>query len=124
MFLCPYYERKVIGVSRSRSNCGTNRVVFPGCVRRRSSGQINDMTYTVGKDHSGWSVRAEGGDREMVGRLLQSSGRDVAPDGVKKLVGSGHILNSLWNIVGSTYLEKACVLQGKEDFRMIPRVLT
>lgn len=85
-------------------------MVLTGCLSRCSSGQMSDVTYATGKDRSGWAVRGEGGDREMVGRLLQSSGRDFAPDGVMKLVGSGHILNSLWDRVGRMDLGKACVL--------------
>lgn len=81
------------------------------------------MTYAVGKARAGRAVRGKGGEREMHGRLLQSSARDFAPDGVMKLVGSGRILKSLWDRVGRTYLGKACALQGEEEFRMIPRVL-
>ena len=40
-----------------------------------------------------------------------------------KLVGSGHILNSLWERVGRTFLGKAMSVTRKEEFRMIPRVL-
>lgn len=62
-------------------------MVLPSCVDRCSSGQINDVTHTVGKDHSGWTIRGRGGDGELVRRPLRLSGRDFGPDGVMKLVG-------------------------------------
>lgn len=82
--------------------------------------QKNDVTYTVEKDHSGWTVGTRQAGRWLGGCFRVRQGHWTKA-GVMKLVSSDHILNTLWNRVGKSSLGKACGLLGGGKLRMISR---